>query len=121
MAFCLLNLIYVPAAILLHPSVGDILRHHPELPGRIYSALFFLLMANIGTTIAPWMIFFQQSAVVDKNMKEKDIPWGKFDTLIGAIFTIIVAVGVTVVPEPSCMAWTSRAVPTTNYHGNALG
>ena len=99
MAFCLLNLIYVPAAILLHPSVGDVLRAGiiPNFPGGFTSALFFLLMANIGTTIAPWMIFFQQSAVVDKNMKEKDIPWGKFDTFVGAIFTIIVAVGVTVV------------------------
>jgi Mn2+/Fe2+ NRAMP family transporter len=96
MAFCLLNLIYVPAAILLHPSVGDVLRAGiiPNFPGGFHSELFFLLMANIGTTIAPWMIFFQQSAVVDKNMKEKDIPWGKFDTFVGAIFTIIVAVGV---------------------------
>jgi Mn2+/Fe2+ NRAMP family transporter len=96
MAFCLLNLIYVPAAILLHPSVGDILEAGiiPNFPGGFHSELFFLLMANIGTTIAPWMIFFQQSAVVDKNMREKDIPWGKFDTFVGAIFTIIVAVGV---------------------------
>jgi Mn2+/Fe2+ NRAMP family transporter len=54
-------------------------------------------MANIGTTIAPWMIFFQQSAVVDKQMKEKDIPWGKFDTIVGAIFTVIVAIFVIVV------------------------
>ena len=99
MAFCLLNLIYVPAAILLHPSVGDILRAGiiPNFPGGFNGELFFLLMANIGTTIAPWMIFFQQSAVVDKQMKEKDIPWGKFDTAIGAIFTIVVALGVTVV------------------------
>ena len=49
-------------------------------------------MANIGTTIAPWMIFFQQSAVVDKGMKEKDIPWGQFDTLLGAVFTALVAI-----------------------------
>ncbi|MGB9176130.1 MAG: divalent metal cation transporter [Methanoregula sp.] len=99
MVFCLLNLIYVPAAILLHPSVENVLRAGivPNLPGGFSAALFFLLMANIGTTIAPWMIFFQQSAVVDKNMKEKDIPWGKFDTFVGAIFTIVVAIGVTVV------------------------
>jgi len=54
-------------------------------------------MANIGTTIAPWMIFFQQSAVVDKNMKEKDIPWGKFDTVVGAFFTVLVAVFIIIV------------------------
>ena len=99
MAFCLLNLIYVPAAILLHPSITDVLRVGivPNFPGGFKAELFFLLMANIGTTIAPWMIFFQQSAVVDKNMKEKDISWGKFDTLVGAIFTIIVAVFVIIV------------------------
>ena len=57
--------------------------------------MFFFLMANIGTTIAPWMLFFQQSAVVDKGMKEKDIPWGKLDTLIGAIMTVVVAIFIT--------------------------
>src|SRR5512136_2790402 len=53
MAFCLLNLIYVPAAILLHPSVENVLRAGivPHLPGGFSAALFFLLMANIGTTI----------------------------------------------------------------------
>ena len=54
-------------------------------------------MANIGTTIAPWMIFFQQSAVVDKGMKEKDIPLGQMDTLIGSAFTVLVAIFVVVV------------------------
>ena len=47
--------------------------------------MFFFLMANIGTTIAPWMIFFQQSSVVDKSLKERDIPWGKLDTAVGAL------------------------------------
>jgi Mn2+/Fe2+ NRAMP family transporter len=50
-------------------------------------------MANIGTTIAPWMIFFQQSAVVDKGMQEKDMLWGKIDTGVGSLLTVIVAAG----------------------------
>ena len=54
-------------------------------------------MANIGTTIAPWMLFFQQSSVVDKGMKEKDIPWGRADTLIGSLFTVVVAVFIVIV------------------------
>jgi Mn2+/Fe2+ NRAMP family transporter len=99
MAFCLINLIYIPAAILVHPSIPSIIQNGfiPNFPGGFNGQLFFLLMANIGTTIAPWMIFFQQSAVVDKQMKEKDIPWGKVDTLVGSIFTIIVAVFVIIV------------------------
>ncbi len=92
--FAAVNLIYIPAAFLVHPSVSDVLHQGlvPHFPGGFTSTLFFFLMANIGTTIAPWMIFFQQSAVVDKGMKEKDIPWGQFDTLLGSAFTVIVAI-----------------------------
>ncbi len=92
--FCALNLIYIPAAFMVHPSVSQIFREGliPNFPGGFNGELFFILMANIGTTIAPWMLFFQQSAVVDKGMQEKDIPWGKFDTLVGSIFTVVVAV-----------------------------
>jgi len=92
--FCLLNLIYIPAAFLVNPSWNTVLSSGliPHLPGGFSGDLFFFLMANIGTTIAPWMVFFQQSSVVDKGMKEKDIPWGKFDTMIGAFFTVLVAV-----------------------------
>ena len=56
----------------------------PAFPYGFNGEVFFFLMANIGTTIAPWMIFFQQSFVVDKGMTEKDIPFGKLDTAIGA-------------------------------------
>ncbi len=93
LALCVLNLIYIPAAIMVHPDVDQVLGGFvPNLPGGSTSMLFFLLMANIGTTIAPWMLFFQQSSVVDKQLKEKDIPFGKLDTMIGAFLTVIVAV-----------------------------
>jgi NRAMP (natural resistance-associated macrophage protein)-like metal ion transporter len=92
--FCVLNLIYIPAAFMVHPSVKDIafnsvVPHFP--PGGFTNELFFLLMANIGTTIAPWMLFFQQSSVVDKGLHEKDIKFGKIDTAIGAVLTVVVA------------------------------
>jgi len=93
--FCIINLIYVPAAFMIHPSIKDILYNSfiPHLPKGGFSAdLSFLLMANIGTTIAPWMLFFQQSTVVDKNMQEKDIPYGRVDTAMGAVATVLVAV-----------------------------
>jgi NRAMP (natural resistance-associated macrophage protein)-like metal ion transporter len=97
--FCGLNLVYIPAAFLVHPSVGSILAHGiiPGFPGGFTGELVFILMANIGTTIAPWMVFFQQSAVVDKGMREKDIVLGKFDTVLGAVFTVTVATFVIVV------------------------
>ena len=69
----------------------------PNFPGGFNGTLFFFLMANIGTTIAPWMLFFQQSSVVDKGLKEKDIAFGKFDTFAGAMFTVIVAIFIVIV------------------------
>jgi Mn2+/Fe2+ NRAMP family transporter len=97
--FCALNLIYIPGAFIVHPSVSQVLREGliPNFAGGFNGQLFFFLMANIGTTIAPWMLFFQQSAVVDKGMMEKDIPWGRFDTLLGSVLTIIVAIFIVVV------------------------
>ncbi|MBF0486527.1 MAG: divalent metal cation transporter [Nitrospirae bacterium] len=99
LVFCGLNLIYIPCAFLINPSVKDIISNGlvPNFPGGFNNDLFFFLMANVGTTIAPWMLFFQQSAVVDKAMKEKDIPWGKIDTFMGSMFTGVVAVFIIIV------------------------
>ena len=53
--FCVLNLVYIPCAIIVHPSVSDIVHSGliPNFPGGFNNQLFFFLMANIGTTIAP--------------------------------------------------------------------
>jgi Mn2+/Fe2+ NRAMP family transporter len=97
--FCALNLIYIPSAFMIHPDPSTIIHQGfvPNLPGGFNNELFFFLMANIGTTIAPWMIFFQQSAVIDKGVKEKDIPWARFDTLLGSILTVVVAIFIVIV------------------------
>jgi Mn2+/Fe2+ NRAMP family transporter len=92
--FCGVNLIYIPGAVLVDPPIHEVLYgsfvpHFP--PGGFSNELFFMLMANIGTTIAPWMLFFQQSAVVDKGMQEKDIALGRLDTAFGSLFTVVVA------------------------------
>jgi Mn2+/Fe2+ NRAMP family transporter len=99
MLFCALNLVYVPAAFMVHPSVSEILNEGlvPNFPGGFNGELFFFLMANIGTTIAPWMLFFQQSSVVDKGLQEKDIAWGRFDTLLGSVLTVAVAIFIVIV------------------------
>lgn len=98
LVFCLLNFIYIPAVFIMKPSVADIIHNGliPNFPGGFNQLLLFFLMANVGTTIAPWMLYFQQSAVVDKGVKEKDIPWGKIDTLVGAFFVVIIAVFVVI-------------------------
>lgn len=93
LVFCAVNLIYIPAAFLVNPPWTSILHNGvvPGFPFGLNGTVFFFLMANIGTTIAPWMIFFQQSSIVDKELRERDIKWERMDTAIGAVFTVLVA------------------------------
>jgi Mn2+/Fe2+ NRAMP family transporter len=98
--FCLFNLVYIPAAIWAMQT-GNVKEgwsavgrgfYHPNFKlGMSGVALLTLIMANIGTTITPWQIFFQQSAVVDKGMDVKQIKYGKFDTFFGSFMTCVVA------------------------------
>jgi NRAMP (natural resistance-associated macrophage protein)-like metal ion transporter len=94
LVLCVVNLIYVPAVFLVHPNLSTMFWQGvvPGLPFGLTNPVIFLLMANVGTTIAPWMIFFQQSSVVDKGLREKDIPYERADTAIGSFFTVLVAV-----------------------------
>ena len=89
LVFCLLNLVYIPAAFLAKPDWHVVARSivSPSFSGGLTTSLLTLIMANIGTTIAPWMLFFQQSAVVDKELDEKDVPYSKIDTALGSILT----------------------------------
>jgi Mn2+/Fe2+ NRAMP family transporter len=96
--FCALNLIYIPLAIWVHPDPNSLLAgFKPNIPGGFNNNFFFFIMANIGTTIAPWMIFFQQSATVDKGLQEKDLRWAKMDTFIGSILTVVTAIVIVIV------------------------
>lgn len=103
--FCLFNLVYIPAAFWAM-STGNVKEGwsaigkgfiNPDLAGCVTAGgmsvvlLITLIMANIGTTITPWQIFFQQSAVVDKGMDVRDVKMGKIDTMAGALLTCIVA------------------------------
>ena len=97
--FCLFNLVYIPAAFWAMrtptaPPWGAVAWNLfvPNLPGGLSGDLLMILLANIGTTIAPWMIFFQQSAVVDKGIDIKDIKFGQIETFVGSLLTCLVAV-----------------------------
>ena len=97
--FCLFNLVYIPAAFWAMrtptaPPWGAVAWNLfvPNLPGGLSGDLLMILLANIVTTITPWMIFFQQSAVVDKGIDIKDIKFGQIETFVGSLLTCLVAV-----------------------------
>lgn len=91
---CLLDLAWFAIAFAVHPAWDQVaynalVPHVP--PGRITSSLVFLIIAIVGTTIAPWQLFFQQSCVAEKRLRFADLKWARLDTLIGATFTVLVA------------------------------
>ena len=91
---CLLDLAWFALAYYARPATGEILRNTliPSLPpGGLTGGLVFLVVGMVGTTIAPWQLFFQQSCIADKRLRFADLKWARVDTLIGATFTIIVA------------------------------
>jgi len=93
-ALCLLDVAWIAIAFYLRPPLGEVVSHSmvPTSPeGGITPSFIFLVIAIVGTTIAPWQLFFQQSCVADKRLRFSDLGWAQLDTLVGAVFTIAVA------------------------------
>jgi Mn2+/Fe2+ NRAMP family transporter len=91
---CLLDLTWLALAWTSSRSAGEIVRNTliPSVPPKgITGSLVFLVVGIVGTTIAPWQLFFQQSCIADKRLRFADLKWARWDTLIGAAFTIVIA------------------------------
>ena len=97
--FCVFNLVYIPVTFWAMdapnaPGWSSVFEGFYNITGcgKFTQDLIFIIMANIGTTIAPCMLFFQQSAVVDKKIDIKDVYNAKLETLIGSFLTCFIAV-----------------------------
>jgi Mn2+/Fe2+ NRAMP family transporter len=93
-ALCLIDVLWFVLAAHTHAPVGHIVHRTlvPSLPqGGITGDFIFLVIAIVGTTIAPWQLFFQQSCVAEKRLRFADLKWARLDTLLGATFTMLVA------------------------------
>lgn len=103
LGLAIFNGLFVPAAILAHPhwpDVGRALLTWTPLPHGGGFDIMVLMLADIGATVTPWMIFFQQSAVVDKGMQPRDIPAGRVDTLLGALLATVFAIAAILATAP---------------------
>jgi Mn2+/Fe2+ NRAMP family transporter len=93
-ALCLIDVTWFVLAFVVHPGWRVVARNTlaPTMPpGGMTNSLVFLVIAIVGTTIAPWQLFFQQSCVAEKRLRFADLKWARLDTLVGAIFTVLVA------------------------------
>jgi Mn2+/Fe2+ NRAMP family transporter len=103
MGLAIFNGLFIPAAILARPdwfAVGHALLTWMPLPVGSHSEILLLILADIGATVTPWMLFFQQSAVVDKGMQPRDINAGRFDTVLGALLAAIFGVATILATAP---------------------
>jgi NRAMP (natural resistance-associated macrophage protein)-like metal ion transporter len=95
----LVNLVVIPLAVLGHPHWGQVAHDWfvPSLPGGLNSTILLLIIGIVGTTVAPWQLFFQQSNVVDKRITPRWYRYEFVDTIIGSVFTQIGAAGLMIV------------------------
>ncbi|MGH9435087.1 MAG: Nramp family divalent metal transporter [Terriglobia bacterium] len=101
-ALCLLDVTWMGMAVFVHPHWAAVARHAmlPSMPpGGLTGDVVFLAIAIVGTTIAPWQLFFQQSCVAEKRLRFSDLKWERLDTFAGACFTIIVAASMMIVGD----------------------
>lgn len=91
LALSLVFVTYVVAAFLAEPNWGEAI-HDTVVPSAVGDVSFIsLVIAMIGTTIAPWMMFFTQSNVVEKGLTTKDLFSQRVDAVSGTIAACIVA------------------------------
>src|SRR5579875_2329390 len=103
LGLAIFNGLFVPAALLAHPAWGEVghaLLTWTPLPHGNGFDILMLMLADIGATVTPWMIFFQQSAVVDKGMQPRDIAAGRVDTLLGALLATLFAIATILATAP---------------------
>ena len=91
------ELVFLLVAWWARPSPAAMLDGLTKIPWR-QPGYMYLAVANVGAVIMPWMVFYHQSAIVDKGLKAKDLRASRRDTALGAIITqlIMIAILVTV-------------------------
>jgi NRAMP (natural resistance-associated macrophage protein)-like metal ion transporter len=92
--FIIANFLVIPLLVLAHPNGGDIVDHTfgPSIRGGASSTAVLLIIAVVGTTVAPWQLFFQQSNIIDKRITPRWINYERADTVIGA-FVVVLGAG----------------------------
>ena len=117
-AFIGASLLLIPLALLSHPQYGSIIYHFvvPGIQGGLSSAAILLIIAIVGTTVAPWQLFFQQSNVIDKRITPRFIPYERADTVLGSFVVVGGAAAMIVVA-----AYAVRGTTLAGHFTDALG
>lgn len=88
---CVVYVAYPVAAIMSGPDWGEVL-HASVVPDmHVTPSSVTMMIGVIGTTIAPWMQFYQQASVVEKGITKEDYAFSRLDVIVGCVMAIVVA------------------------------
>ncbi|MDA8383309.1 MAG: divalent metal cation transporter [Betaproteobacteria bacterium] len=87
------ELAFIAVVCLAHPNAHVVMQGLISVPLHD-SKYLYLAAANVGAVIMPWMVFYQQSAVLDKGLTTKDLKVARFDTAVGAVVTQVIMAAV---------------------------
>ena len=110
---CLGSFTLLPVLVLVHPPAAQTLHDAfvPGLPkGADLSTVMLLICGIVGTTVAPWQLFFQQSFVIDKRITPRFIKYERWDLIVGVAIVMFGAIAV--------MAFTAAAFGGHKEFGN---
>jgi Mn2+/Fe2+ NRAMP family transporter len=107
--FIAITLLQIPMLLMSHPQWGQAAKSFvvPSISGGISSDAVLLIIAIVGTTVAPWQLFFQQSNIVDKRITPRFMGYERVDTVLGAFVVIIGATALLITGD-----WAARSTNT---------
>jgi Mn2+/Fe2+ NRAMP family transporter len=117
-ALIAVSLLLVPLTLLSSPRWGQAAYAFvvPSVQGGITSDAVLLIIAIVGTTVAPWQLFFQQSNVIDKRITPRFIGYERADTVIGSLVVVIGATALVMIAD-----FAVRGTPFAGHFTNAAG
>ncbi len=95
MAIGSFEIVFLLVAWMAHPGLPDMVRGSMSVPWQSPDYQY-LVAANIGAVLMPWMVFFQQSSVVEKGLRAEDLRAARWDTALGAVATQVIMAAVLV-------------------------
>ena len=118
MVFIVTSLVLIPLAFLSHPSYGASAYHFfvPGIQGGVTSDAVLLIIAIVGTTVAPWQLFFQQSNVIDKRITPRFMWYERADTFLGSAIVMVGAGAMLIIAD-----YAVRGTGLAGHFTNALG
>ncbi|GAV21701.1 Nramp family divalent metal transporter [Carboxydothermus pertinax] len=94
LVFSLFLLSYVISAVMAKPSPAEIVQGFLKPSVKFDAGYISLVIGIIGTTVAPWMQFYMQSAVIEKGLRIEDYKYSIWDVILGGVATIVVAAAI---------------------------